>query len=132
MLPQARHTALCGSSLGGLATLYLGLTHPQIFGRLGLMSPSVWWDHRVILKMLQTVQHPQRQRMWLDIGTEEGSAPFSSTRDVRLLKATLVSKGWREGRNLHYLEAEGADHSERAWADRLPAMLQFLFPRKAQ
>jgi predicted alpha/beta superfamily hydrolase len=132
ILPQARHTALCGSSLGGLATLYLGLTHPQVFGRLGVMSPSVWWDHRVILKMLQTVQHPERQRMWLDIGTEEGNAPFGSTRDVRLLKATLVSKGWREGRSLAYLEAEGADHSERAWAERLPAMLQYLFPRKAK
>lgn len=132
VLPQARHTGVCGSSLGGLVTLYLGLTQPEVFGKLGVMSPSVWWDHRVIVKMVAAMQHSQRQRMWLDIGTEEGSAPFSSIRDVRLLKATLVSKGWREGRNLAYLEAAGADHSERAWAERVPHMLQFLFPRKVK
>jgi predicted alpha/beta superfamily hydrolase len=129
VLPQARHTGLAGSSLGGLATMYVGLTQPAVFGKLAVMSPSVWWDHRVIFKMLQAAQHGQRQKLWLDVGTDEGSAPFSSTRDVRLLKAMLVSKGWREGRNLHYCEVEGADHSERSWAERAPRMLEWLFPR---
>lgn len=127
---QARHTALAGSSLGGLVTLYIGITQPTVFGKLGVMSPSVWWDHRVILKMLQATRHSQRQKIWLDIGTSEGSAPFSSTRDVRLLKAMLVSKGWREGRNLHYAEIEGAGHSENDWAARVPWMLEWLFPRR--
>ena len=48
-LPDASNTALGGSSLGGLATLHLGLTHPDVFGRLAVMSPSVWWDNRAIL-----------------------------------------------------------------------------------
>jgi predicted alpha/beta superfamily hydrolase len=130
VLPQARNTGLGGSSLGGLATLCLGLRLPGVFGRLAVLSPSVWWDHRVALKFLQAVDHPHRQRIWLDIGTCEGENPAHSIRDVRLLKALLVSKGWREGRNLHYLEAEGADHSERAWAARLPQVLEYLFPRK--
>jgi predicted alpha/beta superfamily hydrolase len=127
---RANRNGLGGSSLGGLAALYLGLKYPQYFGRLAVMSPSVWWDQRVILKMLQSLDQPQRQRIWLDIGTAEGDAPFSSVRDVRLLRATLISKGWREGRTLGYVEAEGADHSERAWAARVPQMLEFLFPRK--
>ncbi len=127
--PQARDTALGGSSLGGLATLYLGLTYPAVFGRLAVMSPSVWWDQRVILRFLEKFHHHRRPQIYLDIGTEEGSAPFGSVRDVRLLKAMLVVKGWREGRNLHYVEASGADHSEAAWAARAPAMLELLFPR---
>jgi predicted alpha/beta superfamily hydrolase len=128
-LTQARHTALGGSSLGGLATLCLGLKHPAVFGRLAVMSPSVWWDHRVVLRSLEAFHHPRRPKIWLDVGTEEGTTPFGSIRDVRLLKAMLVSKGWREGRSLHYEEVSGADHSERAWADRAPRMLEFLFPR---
>lgn len=128
-LPQARHTALGGSSLGGLATLHLGLTYPSVFGKLAVMSPSVWWDHRVILRTLEAFQHHRRPKIWLDIGTEESPSKVSSMRDVRLLKAMLVGKGWREGRNLRYVEAEGMDHSERAWAERAPAMLEFLFPR---
>jgi hypothetical protein len=43
----------------------------------------------------------------------------------------LVGKGWREGRSLAYHEAEGAHHSEAAWAARLPLALEFLYPRKA-
>lgn len=129
VLPQARNTGLGGSSLGGLATLCLGLRFPNIFGRLAVLSPSVWWDHRVVLKYVQTLDHPHRQRIWLDMGTNEGDAA-ASLRDARLLKALLVSKGWREGRNLMYEEAEGAGHSEGAWAARLPRILEFLFPRK--
>jgi predicted alpha/beta superfamily hydrolase len=130
ILPQARHTALAGSSLGGLATLCLGLAYPETFGKLAVMSPSIWWDHRVILKRVEALYQPQRQRMWLDIGTHEGKSYSANVRDVRLLKAMLVSKGWREGRNLMYMEAEGADHSEAAWAERVPAVLEWLFPRR--
>jgi enterochelin esterase-like enzyme len=131
LAPQARHTGLGGSSLGGLATLWIGLEHPESFGKLAVMSPSAWWGGRQIVKKVQAIQDPRRPRLWLDVGTEEGTAPFAALRDVRLLKATLVTKGWREDANLRYLEAEGAGHCERAWAGRVPAMLKFLYPRKA-
>jgi predicted alpha/beta superfamily hydrolase len=129
LLTQTRHLGLGGSSLGGLATLWMGLMYPDIFGKLAIMSPSVWWNGRYVLKRLQGIHHPRRQRIWLDIGTNEGNAPFGTMRDVRLLKAMLVTKGWREGTSLSYREVEGADHSESAWAARVPEMLQFLYPR---
>lgn len=130
LLPQARHTGIGGSSLGGLVSLYVGLKYPTVFGKLAVMSPSVWWDNRVMLRRLVLIDHPHRPRIWLDVGTAEGRAPLSSTKDVRLLRDILVSKGWRQGVTLNYFEADGADHSERAWAARVPLMLQFLFPRK--
>jgi predicted alpha/beta superfamily hydrolase len=129
VLPHPRHTALGGSSLGGLATLWLGIRYPDVYGKLAAFSPSIWWDRRVILRELQSIVHPRRQPMWLDMGTHEGQSPFSSVRDARLLKATLVGKGWREGRTLFYHEVENADHSERAWSERVAPMLQALFPR---
>jgi enterochelin esterase-like enzyme len=39
-------TGMGGSSLGGLVTLYLGLRQPHVFGKLALLSPSVWWNHK--------------------------------------------------------------------------------------
>ena len=45
-------TGMGGSSLGGLVSLYLGLRHPEVFGRLALLSPSVWWNHKSILGYL--------------------------------------------------------------------------------
>ena len=46
---DAASTGLAGSSLGGLATLYLGMKYPDVFTRLGVVSPSVWWANRDIL-----------------------------------------------------------------------------------
>ena len=40
--PEPEWTGLGGSSLGGLATLALGLWFPQTFHRLAVMSPSIW------------------------------------------------------------------------------------------
>jgi hypothetical protein len=67
-------------------------------------------------------------KIWLDIGTAEGQRPERIVNDVRKLRALLIRKGWKEGHDLAYLEAEGAGHNEGAWASRVGLMLQFLFP----
>lgn len=116
-----------GSSLGGLVSMYLGLRYPHLFGKLAVMSPSVWWHNRAILKTVSQLRHNTGQRIWLDIGTNESKRALP---DARLLEEALERKGWREGDNLGYMEAEGAEHSEGAWAQRVAPMLQFLFPRR--
>lgn len=124
-----RFTAAGGSSLGGLLTLYIGMRHPEVFGKLAIMSPSLWWDDRAILRMIAGHPMRPRPRIWLDTGTEEASSLRSSTRDARALRRILSRHGWRGGRNLMYYEDEGGGHNERAWAHRFPMMLRFLFGR---
>ena len=123
--PDAPSTAVAGSSLGGLLSLYLGLTYPTVFGGLGLLSPSVWWDDRWIVRQLSEQRHaPSTLRIWLDVGTAE----TRMLKGARLLHRTLVRKGWRDGDTLHYLEAEGALHDERSWGQRSGLVLRYLFP----
>lgn len=124
------HTALGGSSLGGLVTLYIGLYHSRVFGKLAVMSPSVWWDKRTILHDVRHLSARPDLKIWLDIGTAEGQNPQRILNDVRKLREALVQKGWKQGVDLSYLEAEGAGHNEGAWASRVGLMLQFLFPAK--
>lgn len=121
-----RDTALGGSSLGGLLSLYLGLVHPAIFGKLALLSPSVWWDDRWIIRLLvnQPGQRPN-SKIWLDVGTGE----TRMLRGTRLLHRILLRQGWRSGVDLQYMEAPGALHNERAWGERTGLFLRFLFPR---
>jgi enterochelin esterase-like enzyme len=123
--PEAEHTGLGGSSLGGLVTLYLGFTHPQVFGKLAVLSPSVWWHRRSILKTVRQARARPRSKIWLDMGTAEGRRGLD---DARLLKAALVGLGFTPGVDLHYAEFEGATHSETAWAERVGPMLEWLFP----
>ena len=123
---QAReHTAVAGSSLGGLLSLHLGLTHPAIFGKLALLSPSVWWDDRWIVRQLvaSDAQRPSI-RIWLDVGTGEKRM----MKGAQLLARILERKGWTRGIDYEYLEAEGALHDERAWGERTGLFLRFLFP----
>lgn len=126
--PDACHTAMGGSSLGGLVSLYLGFRAPHIFGRLAILSPSLWWDRQIMLQRLRANIHRRRARIWLDIGTREGRAYVQTVKQTRLLRDELVTRGWRQGDDLYYHEDTGATHSETAWAHRLPMALKFLFP----
>jgi predicted alpha/beta superfamily hydrolase len=122
--PGAASTGLGGSSLGGLVTLHLGLRHADVFGKLIVASPSVWWDSRTILDSVCALDAPTEQRIWLDMGTEEGEQMLT---DVRVLRDELSQVGWTP-LTLRYIEDEGAAHTERAWAARVPDMLRWLFP----
>lgn len=117
-------TAIGGSSLGGLLSLHLALKHADIFGRVAAISPSVWWDDRVILRQVDEFSGPRRPRIWLDIGGREGSDALAN---AKALRDRLWAKGWSE-RNFRYHEDRRADHSERAWAVRARKVLEFLFP----
>jgi predicted alpha/beta superfamily hydrolase len=124
-LRDPAHTGVGGSSLGGLVSLFLGIWHPEIFGKVAAMSPSVWWKDRWILRFVQSVSPKPRLKIWLDMGTSEGEAAVA---DVKGLFALLEEKGWEQGIDLHFYLAEGAAHSEAAWAERVRPMLEFLFP----
>ena len=125
-LPGAANTGLGGSSLGGLLTMHLGLRYSTAFSKLAVMSPSVWWDERVIVREVEALDHKLPLRIWLDSGTEEGPEVVE---DSRRLRAALVARGWVEGDDLSYFEAEGGRHDEASWSARVGPMLRFLYPK---
>jgi len=124
-LRSASNTGLGGSSLGGLLTLHLGLRFPTVFNRLAALSPSVWWNDRAVVKDVEALTSKPPLRIWLDSGTGEGD---EVARDARMLRDALVRKGWVEGQDLIYVEAEGGAHNEQSWATRVEGVLRFLFP----
>jgi enterochelin esterase-like enzyme len=126
-LPGAENTGIGGSSLGGLVSLYLGLRQPDIFGKIAALSPSVWWNERVILRFAAGAAVKPLPRIWLDIGTREGPRIVD---DVERFRDVLIGEGWQLDTNLHYERVEGAEHNEAAWAQRVGPFLQFLFPAR--
>jgi predicted alpha/beta superfamily hydrolase len=120
---DAPSTGVGGSSLAGLLTMCVGLWYPHIFSRLLVMSPSVWWDDVVILKMAEELERKLPLKIWLDTGTAEPG--WQNTRKLRDL---LVEKGWRLDDDLQYTEDDKASHTEAAWGSRVDPALRFLFP----
>jgi len=129
--PDAQYTGVAGSSLGGLVSMYFGITRSSTFTRLGVVSPSVWWADRDIVTRVNNLSAKLPLRIWVDIGTnEDGSTTESqeTVADTRLLRDALTAKGWVLNTDLQYLEAEGARHNEAAWAARTDQILKFLYP----
>ena len=127
-LPDCSNTGLGGSSLGGLVSLYLGLRYLRTFGKLIVMSPSVWWANRAILEDVHRVRRKSNQKIWLDIGTCEGENPKACLDNVVALRNALIAKGWQLGNDLAFCRDQGAAHDEKAWGRRMREALQFLFP----
>lgn len=127
--PWTASTVLAGSSMGALVTLTAGLQYPDTFGALGVMSPSIWWDHRAVLRSVRARVLRPRPRVWLDVGMQE---PARAVDDTRALRRALVREGWQEPRSLRYDEDPDGDHGEGAWARRVEPMLRFLIPPRPQ
>ena len=127
VLKGREHTGLGGSSLGGLVSLYLGLRYPDVLGRLAVVSPSVWWNHRSILGVLNEAasRMTARPRIWLDVGDLEGRMML---RDSSLLVDRLRGLGWKDDVDLHFEKVRGGRHDEASWAERVGRILRFLFP----
>jgi enterochelin esterase-like enzyme len=125
--PGREHTGLGGSSLGGLVSFYLGLRYAETFGRLAILSPSVWWNHKSIITFLnETAPHlHHKPRIWLDVGDREGRMTL---RDTEQLARRLKANGWRDEDTLLFERVQGGTHDEASWAGRVRPMLNFLFP----
>jgi len=114
-------TVIGGSSMGGLISLYAFFRRPSPFGHAVVMSPSIWFGGREILRFVERAR-PTRGRVYLDAGTAEG---IGTLRDGRALKRFLRAKGFTRD-TLRYVEAQGHQHREADWAWRLPWALDFV------
>lgn len=126
-LPGPENTALMGSSAAGIATYNIGLRNPGVFGKLGILSPFFVQVDPVTLaetKQYREYELPGDQRVWLDIGGEEG---FFMPRHVKEAADRWLARGAKQGANLFYYHDPEAAHSEKDWGDRAHMPLLYFF-----
>lgn len=125
------NTAVAGSSLGGLISLHLALTHPEVFSKCAAISPSLMWaDGRMLREIEAKPSSLKGVRLWFDMGTREGrqiESFNSATKWTRQLATALEKGGLKPDVDYRYLEVEGGEHNEAVWAARLDQILVFLF-----
>ncbi|RMG07624.1 MAG: hypothetical protein D6731_23410 [Planctomycetota bacterium] len=122
--PGARDTGVCGSSLGGLVSLYLAWEHPDTFGRVASLSGSFWL--RGWVQALERSPARPRLRIWLDSGS--AGASHDSLEDTFYVRDLLLRKGYVLAGSLEHEVDHGAGHSEPYWRARLGRVFRFLFP----
>ncbi len=120
-------TAVGGSSLGGLFSLYAVCERPDVFSGCLALSPSLFWDDEHLLKRLDQEPELLRSvRCYADMGTAEGRDESVRRANVeRIVRLQAVLE--RNGSSAWVRTIEGGRHHEAAWAERFGEALQFLF-----
>jgi len=79
VLPDRGNTTIAGAKMGGLISIYAGITRPDIFSRVYAMSPDVWFaedggtwlsDNRLI-QLINTYEVPKNVFFYFDISEED-------------------------------------------------------------
>ncbi len=120
--PERQHTVVAGSSMGGLISLYGAIYYPEVFGKAGVFSPSLWlvadWMEELIARAAKNGQHPQQ--FYFYGGAKEGSNMVEHLQFVaNSLKAFPSYK-------VHVSVDPEGEHSEYHWRKVFPEFYIWL------
>lgn len=120
-LTTPANTAIIGSSLGGLVSIWAGLTRANVFGKVGALSPSTWWNNTWIIGQSSAATGVLPSRVYIDSGNAG-----NSNDDVT--NTTALANVWKTkaGVTVSHVVQSGATHSEVYWRQRIPGALAFL------
>lgn len=119
---------LMGSSYGGLITLLAAKNKPDVFSRLGIISPSLGWDKEWMIRNFD-LDCLRNCKVWMDIGTKEFGAPtkpFGVKYVDRVLRLDQILRKLPTENYAFYQDAE-AVHNEMSWNRRAHLPLIFLY-----
>lgn len=122
------NTGIGGSSYGGAATLYALLAKPSRFGYGLIESPTFWIGMGQLVRDTSPLISMPR-RVFVAFGGREVNDPVISERMIgliRMVERNFAAAGYDESSFRFVVDPE-AQHSEDAWAGRLPGALEFLF-----
>lgn len=71
-LTAPEHTAIIGGSFGGLISMFAGYWRAETFGRIGMLSASLWYDG-VMDYIRQEGELPAGLRVYMSVGQLEGA-----------------------------------------------------------
>lgn len=125
-------TFICGSSMGGLISLYALCELPQVFGAAACLSthwPGIFDDYQnpvpaAFMKYLsEKAPSSSTHRIYMDCGTTglDSLYPKYHEQAEKILKSKAYS-----GKKLKSRIVQGAGHNEQAWKARMPEVLEFL------
>jgi predicted alpha/beta superfamily hydrolase len=119
---DARHTAIMGSSMGGLISSYAINRYPEVFGTAGIFSPAYWLAPQMFA---DTEAHPPAHtaRIYFYAG---GSENESMVPDMKRMVALLKRAGLPP-RNLEVDVNPVGRHNEAAWRTEFPRAVAWLF-----
>lgn len=121
-LPDRRHTAIMGSSMGGLISSYAVSHYARVFASAGIFSPAYWMAPQVFS---DTEKHPppRGERIYFYAGGSENELMVP---DMKRMVTVLRSTGLPASNLEVHVDPVGR-HNEDAWRAEFPRAVRWLF-----
>jgi alpha-glucosidase len=121
-LPDRAHTAIMGSSMGGLASHYAIAQYPQVFSKAGVFSPA-YWTATPSFDFMAQHPLPKDARVYLLMGEKEGD---SMVPDVQRMADVVRASGHPAANTVLKIVPE-QKHNEGFWSSELREALLWMF-----
>ena len=120
--PDRAHTAIMGSSLGGLISHYAIYAYPKVFGKAGIFSPAYWFAPQVFD---YTSSHalPKDTRLYFYAGGREDENMVGNMEKA----VALIRKQGAPEHDITVHVDPAAQHNETAWRTEFPRAVEWLF-----
>ncbi len=126
-LPEREHTAMGGSSMGGLISIYCGLRYPQTFGKLMIFSPSLWINPSLHFEAM-FFRKLYKTKIYLYAGEREGASMVPLVKDFM---NKLTNKGLDKSLITFKLAIDPhGHHNEARWGREFPIAMRWLFRKE--
>ena len=122
-LPDRDNTLICGSSMGGLMSLYAVTRYNHVFRRAACLSPSLWVDPEKIIRLIKKADIKNDTVVYMDYGSMElanHAATVSALADISNL--LLLEKRV----DLTTRVVPDGYHSEACWRKQVPVFMECL------
>jgi alpha-glucosidase len=119
---SAKHTAIMGSSLGGLVSFYAVLKYPNVFGKAGVFSPSFWFTNGIYDLAQQTPKIKARMFFLCGDDEDENMVP-----DMKRMEAIVLQKNGYCKKRLTDIVIKGGKHNEKLWRENFAKAYLWLY-----
>ncbi|MDJ0646404.1 MAG: glycoside hydrolase family 31 protein [Flavobacteriaceae bacterium] len=122
-LTDHKNTGIMGSSMGGLISHYAGLAYPQVFGKVGVFSPSFWYSNEAFA-FAKSKSKLDNVHMYFLMGGKEGDRMIP---DMNRMIDLMKQEGFNQA-NIYKKIVDDGKHNEQFWQQEFKEAILWLFP----
>ena len=121
-LPERENTAIAGSSMGGLMTLYALAKYNKYFSKGAALSPSLWAYGTNLVDFIGNSRFAKDTVLYMDYGSQEFDKAGKARKNFCIATEALIQKGV----NLTARIVPDGTHSEASWERQIPVFMNVL------
>lgn len=128
-LPDADHTIIAGSSMGGLMSLYAVCAYHHVFHKAACLSPSLWTDAAQVAGIIDAAHLSPDTVVYMDYGSAElrnHSDLLPGDGSVLPVLADTCVQLLQKGAQLSFRIVPDGTHCEASWEKQIPIFMACL------